>query len=56
MSRLSRVRAIRAEIVHRGVYDVKPLSVATRQLRAMMSKADVDTEAKHQGAGRRWSL
>lgn len=45
-SRLSRARAILAEIVSRGVYDVQSLSVATRQLRTMVSKAAVDTSAE----------
>lgn len=38
-SRLARARALLIEIVDRGVYDVKTLSVATRQLRTMVSTA-----------------
>ena len=41
-SRLSRARAMLTEIVNRGVYDVTTLSVATRQLRTMVSKTHDD--------------
>ncbi|RYF57336.1 MAG: NAD-glutamate dehydrogenase, partial [Comamonadaceae bacterium] len=44
-SRLSRARAMLIEIVDRGVYDVKTLAVATRQLRTMVSKVAIDTAA-----------
>jgi glutamate dehydrogenase len=48
-SRLSRARAMLVEIVDRGVYDVKTLSVATRQLRKVVSKAAVDPAAVSTG-------
>lgn len=44
-SRLTRARSMLTEIVDRGVYDIKTLTVAGRQLRTMMSKTAVDATA-----------